>query len=399
MVYLKKIGEMKFLWTIFYSFFFIVVYADAPSFHVVKPESGDGIFSLMRRYHLIADGCNLSKFYELNDLSKNTPLVSGRKYKIPVYIYKYDGRSIRSTIGINDWERAVSIKEYNELLLKKGLRSTHYADSKILWVPYHALKCGIEKTSSVTKLTAKESNRVYNPIFGKNYSDFTIVDRSLAGKVYYVVSGHGGPDPGAMCTTCSSSLCEDEYAYDVSIRLARNLMQHGAIVHMVIQDKNDGIRDDRILMCDKDEKCEGKSLPVNQKNRLYQRTHAINKLYNKHIKQGVKSQEAIFIHVDSRSAHKTQDVFFYHYRHSKSGKTLAHRMQNTFQKKYNRHQKGRGYKGYVEGKGLYVLRNAKPTSLFVELANIRNKNDHRRLLIPSNRQALANWLFEGLISN
>ena len=37
-----------------------------------------------------------------------------------------------------------------------------------------------------------------------------------------------------------------------------------------------------------------------------------------------------------------------------------------------------------------------PTTVFVELANIRNKNDHRRILRKENRQAVANWLFEGL---
>jgi N-acetylmuramoyl-L-alanine amidase len=352
------------------------------------------------------DNCNVNKFYELNNLKETTPLVEGKNYFLPVYIYKYDGRSIRSTVGINDWDKAVTIKEYNELILKLGLRTTHYSDSKLLWVPFHSINCKsndltsatINSTTSTT-LKPKEANKIYNPIFGKKYAEITLADKSLKNKVYYVVSGHGGPDPGAMCNTCPTSLCEDEYAYDVAIRLARNLMQHGATVHLVIQDKNDGIRDDDLLHCDKDEKCEGKSLPLNQKSRLKQRTTSINRMYDKYSKQGVKSQEAIFIHVDSRSAHKTQDVFFYHYKNSKTGKSLASKMQKTFEKKYNKHQQGRGYKGYVEGKGLYVLRNAKPTSLFVELANIRNKNDHRRLLNPSNRQALANWLFEGLINN
>lgn len=394
---------MRLLLTTFFAFLFTGMYANAPSFYEVKPEDGDGIYSLLRRYHLIEDECNLKKFFELNNIDSETPLVRGKKYKLPLYIYNYDGRSIRTTLGINDWNQAVSIKEYNELILKLGLRSTHYAESKILWVPFHTIHCELTEKKSTTPesttLKPKEANKLYNPIFGKEYAEIILADRSLSNKVYYVVSGHGGPDPGAMCISCPQPLCEDEYAYDVAIRLARNLMQHGAIVHLIIQDKNDGIRDDEILPCDNDEKCEGKPLPRNQKSRLNQRTSAINKLYDKHNREGVASQEAIFIHVDSRSAHKTQDVFFYHYKNSRSGKILASRMQETFQRKYDQHQKGRDYKGYVEGKGLYVLRNAKPTSLFVELANIRNKNDHRRLLIPSNRQALANWLFEGLINN
>ena len=71
-------------------------------------------------------------------------------------------------------------------------------------------------------------------------------------------------------------------------------------------------------------------------------------------------------------------------------------MQEVFESKYNQHQKDRGYQGFVEDRGIYMVRTVAPTMLFVELANIRNAADQKRLLINHNRQALANWLFEGL---
>ncbi|EXY73243.1 N-acetylmuramoyl-L-alanine amidase family protein [Bacteroides fragilis str. 3988T(B)14] len=40
-----------------------------------------------------------------------------------------------------------------------------------------------------------------------------------------------------------------------------------------------------------------------------------------------------------------------------------------------------------------------PASVFVELGNIQNTFDQRRLVIPSNRQALAKWLMEGFIKD
>ena len=43
-----------------------------------------------------------------------------------------------------------------------------------------------------------------------------------------------------------------------------------------------------------------------------------------------------------------------------------------------------------------MLRKVNPSAVYVELANIRNKSDHIRLMESYNRQALANWLFEGL---
>ena len=376
------------------------------NFHSVKAKSGDGVYSLLRRYHLSSYACNIDHFYEINKLGKKSPLITGKKYKLPITIYKYNGKSIRSTIKVDDWETAVQIQQYNEAIFKLGVRKTHYRESKILWVPHHLIECRpstakvlvndekIEKAEKAKK--AKSNDVITEKLFGDKYEDVKVVDDQLKGEVYYVVSGHGGPDPGACCTSTSSTLCEDEYAYDVALRLARNLMQHSATVHMIIQD-NDGIRDEEYLKCDRDEKCMGTSrIPLNQKKRLYQRAAAINALHKKYKKKGYKKQKAIMIHVDSRSETKSQDVFFYHWGKSKTSKKLAYDLQSTFKAKYDKYQKGRGYHGYVSERGLYMLRNTAPPAVFVELANIRNKNDHRRLLMEENRQALANWLFEGM---
>jgi len=76
---------------------------------------------------------------------------------------------------------------------------------------------------------------------------------------------------------------------------------------------------------------------------------------------------------------------------------MAYNLYNTFKRKYEIHQKGRGYHGYVIDRPLYLLKNTLPPAVYVELANIRNPRDRVRLVKPSNREALAQWLFEGLI--
>lgn len=372
--------------------------AQDENWYTAKAKEGDGILTMMKRYHLTESACDLAKFYEINDLKPSSYLIADKTYKLPIYIYPYNGQSIRSTIGIDEWDRAVSIQKYNETILAKGLRKTHFRDSKLLWVPYSGIHCYEVATGSEgSEFTDYNGDYLNVPLFGDKYEKVEIHDQKLKGHVYYVVSGHGGPDPGAMCTDCPETLCEDEYAYDVSLRLVRNLMQHGAIVHMVIQDKNDGIRDARYLKCDKDEVLTGgEKIPLNNKKRLYQRAGAINHLYRKYKSNGIKHQRAIVIHVDSRSKSHQQDVFFYYHEKSKTGQSMAKTMQDVFKRKYDKYQKGRGYKGTVKHRNLHMLRATSTPTVFVELANIRNKNDHRRLLPYSNRQALANWLFEGL---
>lgn len=74
-------------------------------------------------------------------------------------------------------------------------------------------------------------------------------------------------------------------------------------------------------------------------------------------------------------------------------------MKNTFERKYDRHQPNRGFEGTVSSRNLYVLLNSTPPALFVELGNIQNSFDQRRFVISDNRQALANWMREGLIAD
>ncbi len=423
--------------------------AVSPEYHSAKAKNGDGAYSLLRRYKLSDQSCNVRHFYEINNMKANQPLHKNRDYKLPVLIYKYNGKSIRSTLGISDLQKAIRIKSYNEQVRKDKLRKNNFIVSKLLWVPYHELYCignkptpnkleenttelevtaeknipsPVSNTSTEAKphipaaneveiveqkletieriktATPKESKikTLQLDLFGKKYRDIKVVDNSLHNQVFYIVSGHGGPDPGAQCLDCKETLCEDEYAYDVALRLSRNLLSRGATVHMIIQD-DDGIRDDRFLKCDSDETCLGKlKLPRNQKLRLLQRTSAINDLYSMYRKRGIKEQKMVSIHIDSNTKDKKMDTYFCYYKESKTSKALAQNMQKTFKKKYKKYQKDRGYKGRISPRGFYILRNTMPQAVLVELANIKNKNNQKRFLLHQNRQLLADWLYEGV---
>ena len=126
----------------------------------------------------------------------------------------------------------------------------------------------------------------------------------------------------------------------------------------------------------------------------------VNALYRENQGKGFKNQSCISIHVDSRSVNHRQDVFFCHFPNSNPSKKLAEDMQKTFAKKYQKYRAGGHYEGEVDPRSnLYVLRNTLPKTILVELANIQNKSDHRRIVQASNRQALANWMLEGLMTS
>jgi len=233
-------------------------------------------------------------------------------------------------------------------------------------------------------------------IFGEDHDTVISQSKKLKGAVYYLVSGHGGPDPGAMAVYGGKSIAEDEYAYDITLRLAKELLSHGATVYIIIRDKNDGIRDDRILDIDHHEVAYlDNTIPLNHVARLKQRVDIVNKLYKKN--RG-KYQRLIVTHVDSRSKGQNIDVFFYHHKKSKNGKKLAESIHKTFQKKYKKYQPNRTYAGtFGDRTELYLVRKTHPAMAYIEIGNIKNKKDQRRILDADNRQALAKWISDGVL--
>lgn len=378
------------------------IYSQNFEYLKVKPKTGDGILNLLYRYYLPTDQATINLFYDINKnkFDKNNNLLKGFKYNLPVAIYKFNKKNIRSSIGISDYNLAKEIEIYNKKLIENGLIHKSYKKSKKIYVPLYLLNYSKESApiskKEVKKESKEEKNNIY-PIFGKKYEKVNIIDSSLYGCVYYLISGHGGPDPGAIGHHKGKELCEDEYAYDVTLRLARNLMQMAATVYIIVQDENDGIRDERYLNNSSNEKLiNGHEISNLQTPRLKQRTDIINELCEKN-KETAKIQQVVEIHIDSRSNSKRIDIFFYHAANSSDGYSLAKTLHQTIKKKYQKAQPGRQYHGTVSERNLFTLREAKPVCCYIELGNIRNPQDQIRFLEVNNRQAIANWLSAGLL--
>lgn len=305
------------------------------------------------------------------------------------------GDGIYSVLKQNGYSYTESLNQFIELNKSKLGKENALIIGKVYRLPLKA-----DTTTEVQKIQAKiealPEKTVYE-IFGKKYREITIKSKELAGAIYYLESGHGGPDPGAIGNLNGHILCEDEYAYDVTLRLARNLIECGATVYLIIRDPNDGIRDEQYLAPDKDEVCyPNNEIPLSQLARLKQSTAAVNSL---HALNKKKFQRLVVIHVDSRSEKENIDVFFYHDKGSNTGKRLANTLKETFEKKYAMHQPNRGYSGSVSDRNLYVIKNAVSPAVFIELGNINHTRDQQRFINPDNRQAVANWLRDGLIDD
>lgn len=276
------------------SIFFAIVFVSqglfAQEYQKVEAESGEGIYSLLRRFNLDPkDYYNTFLEINKNRLNPDLQLLKGKTYFLPIVV-------------------------------------------------------------DTTALETERQSGVF-PIFGKKYEKVEFKDDKLQGAVFYIISGHGGPDPGAMGKKNGHTLCEDEYAYDVCLRLARNLIEHSATVYIITQDPDDGIRDEEYLKCDKDEMCLGnKKIPLNAVERLKQKVETVNQLFEKHLGQ---YQRKLEIHVDSRYSNQKVDIYFYYHPGSNKGKQLGETLLKTIHDKYKQHQPNRGYKGTVTERKLW----------------------------------------------
>jgi len=134
------------------SLFFLSDIAFAQEYQKTTPKTGEGVFSLLHRFNLDPKEY-FDAFIELNKdkLGDDLALKTGQTYLLPLLIQE--------------------------------------------------------------ATTLKNETGVF-PIFGKDYENIAFKDAKLQGAVFYIVSGHGGPDPGAIGKKSGHTLCEDEYAYD-----------------------------------------------------------------------------------------------------------------------------------------------------------------------------------------
>ncbi|MDR2622110.1 MAG: N-acetylmuramoyl-L-alanine amidase [Dysgonamonadaceae bacterium] len=345
-----------------------------------KPRRGEGIHAFLRR-HNRDNHQYYHKFVKLNKskFGKKNALLSGVFYVLPPIAEDSNKPKVSE---IPDKQDIPDVPEDLDTLDANVSELSGERDD-------------IEQQPVINK----NSKSGYQPLFGQKYAYYTILDNKLEGACFFLSSGHGGPDCGAIAKVDGHELHEDEYAYDITLRLARNLLQHGATVHIIIQDPKDGIRDGKYLNNGRKETCMGSPIPLNQVTRLQQRTNKINQL-NRKAKE--KYRRAVFIHLDSRSKKKQLDVFFYYQdkpENRKKSKHLSETMRETFKDRYAKVQPGRGFSGTISTRNLAVMRNAEPVSIFMELANMQNTFDQRRYILDDNRQALANWMTLGFIQD
>jgi N-acetylmuramoyl-L-alanine amidase len=191
-----------------------------------KPRRGDGLYLFFQRYAIPYTQQMQKKFRAMNHgkFGKNGVLLLHNSYQLPIHIRTFNGKTIRSSINNNDYNYAKMIEQYNDRMHRLGVKSEDFRKDRILWIP-------LFKVTETTKLyDNKVADNEPSPVIEKNYDIFgkdhkkvIIKSNELSGCIYYLVCGHGGPDPGAIGRSGGFELHEDEYAYDVTFEIRQKI--------------------------------------------------------------------------------------------------------------------------------------------------------------------------------
>ena len=283
-----------------------------------------------------------------------------------------------------------------QLLKRNGIPASQAVLAEFREMNAEKLINGSELRRDVAYSLPVSVNTMTVPILGPDNEKVTIESDELKGVVYYIISGHGGRDPGATGKRNGKYIYEDEYAYDISLRLGRNLIKQGATVYFLTRD-DDGIRDDEFLPADHDEKhLGGEYVGSSSSSRVKTRVKKINQLHRKH--SGARLERVIELHVDAHAVSKQIDIDFYY--NSASGKQLAQTLRRSLEKQYKQVRPDRGYNGRITRKtSWYTLREAIPVTTYIELGNIHHRGDQLRIIQWDNRQLIADWLALGFLED
>lgn len=240
--------------------------------------------------------------------------------------------------------------------------------------------------------------------FGGTADSFAARKGELSGMVVVIDPGHGGNDPGASGYFGNGRkvrVTEDEYCYDVALRLRRMLLAKGAIVKMTVADKKqtqpNAKKPAEVIAADQAERFVLDGSPAKAGKGLRKRVAYANLMKQKYPKHKVVF---ISIHFDVLSDGGVEGVRIID---SQSGCQLAQLLKAEFA---SGNRTVDGLDALVRSgdkehglRNLYVLsaKNSIKDKVLIELGNFKNAKDVWRIRDYHVRENYAQLITRALI--
>jgi N-acetylmuramoyl-L-alanine amidase len=282
--------------------------------------------------------------------------------------------------------------------------------------PYYFRKPKAEVQESATYLERSTRSPRNDYINARNLihafeAQTTLASRAYKGKKplrgWRVVldPGHGGVDPGAIVSNRDGDnksiyVVEDEYVYDIALRIYERLHRLGADVELTVISPNHAIRDN--LM--------GNITFVHESNEVYndERWNRKNEasvrprgqnldtrvnIANRFFRGAGRKTLFVSIHADNSPERPKGPLAIYH---SRKGKT--DRKSRRFAKVMQKALDQPNLTAQIMGRNLAVLRDNKASAeILVEIRNVSDKGEAWAIRYHKNRQKDAERIVKGIV--
>lgn len=374
------------------------------SLYTVK--KGDTVWAIARTYNVTP-----AALISLNPSLKGSPLVTGSSIRLPIGKKRVSApphspqavekttAAPRQSAKIQAAQRTVLYKEARINYLFQPTHPEYFRDAPV-YTSQPSLSYA-QRPDQDTFTSYKEGLSLLKE-FNQSIARRARMSNALSSDLFVLDPGHGGRDPGAIVANTTGNhkqiyLVENEYVYDITLRLYRFLKQNGAAAGLTILSPNHLIRN---------------NLPsetlVNQANEVYN-SSMMNKEGRRPlgVQSGLDMRSKIAAQME-RYNHKTQNVFIslhadntvqhgsiptrdiFYYSSPSRTDMRSKRFAKTLVKYFPRSQ--------ALGRDLGVLRNNQtPIKILIEIRNFHYQSDAWAIRNPQIRESDAILLGKALI--
>lgn len=200
-------------------------------------QRGDNLTEIARLHQM-----SLSELRKLNNLSGSV-IHPGQKLRVRPIPGAVVARHDRGTAQTPDWDE-LNIKVSGVRRLNPGNGPYYYEKPKASQQKSQTYR----EESSINPKTCYNHGVKLLKAFDKKLNNMPMLSHRLDGWHFVLDPGHGGIDPGAIVKTTDSDgkatyIVEDEYAYDMSLRVYALLRLHGAEVTLTMLSPNHLLRE------------------------------------------------------------------------------------------------------------------------------------------------------------
>lgn len=285
-----------------------------------------------------------------------TSLAQEKPYKVVAE----QGDGIFSMLRKQGLDPVAHYQEFIELNKETIKNGSFLQVGKEYYIPYTSESF---KNAGIRVLLASDTEE---PVFDKGLKNLSRKSEALKNVVYYLI-------------TENDTNAQNDFAKDVELNLAKNLLENGA--HVFVLEPS------------------GMSFSKKEKEELELMGAYVEAINKRFLKHSGKYQRLLVIRANGEIKGR-MDVSVYHHEKSNEGKRLAQNLREVFAKHGIKNRSSKDIEAIFEDENtLYLAKNVLPAVSLLDIDGGSDESNAKSIEVISNKNSMAQWLANGILKD